>query len=105
MQQGQYGKIGVKTQQSDLTQVSLRLVCWNCRGYPWRWGPGLGLIAEDRYIIRLLETHEHEGCKTPVFEGYLKMAVWNKAAENGKGHRGIMVLVREKKGRLIQLEG
>ena len=32
------------------------------------------------------------------------MAVWNKAAGNGKGHGGIMVLVREKEGRLIQLE-
>ena len=32
------------------------------------------------------------------------MAMWNKAAENGKGHGGIMVLVKKKKGRLIQLE-
>jgi exonuclease III len=32
------------------------------------------------------------------------MAVWNRATENGKGHRGIMVLVKKKKGRLIQLE-
>jgi exonuclease III len=39
-----------------------------------------------------------------LFEGYWKIAVWNKAAGNGKGHRGIMVLVREKEGRFIQLE-
>ena len=52
---------------------------------------------EDKDIVCLVETHEREGCKTPLFEGYLKMAVWNKAAKNGKGHRGIMVLVREKK--------
>ena len=39
-----------------------------------------------------------------MFEEYVKMAVWNKAAKNGKGHRGIMVLVKKKKGRLIQLE-
>ena len=32
------------------------------------------------------------------------MAVWNKAAGNGKGHEGIMVLVRGKEGHLIQLE-
>ena len=32
------------------------------------------------------------------------MAVWNKAAGNGKGHGGIMVLVREKEGCLILLE-
>jgi hypothetical protein len=30
--------------------------------------------------------------------------VWNKVAGNGKGHRGIMVLVREKEGCFIQLE-
>ena len=30
--------------------------------------------------------------------------MWNKAAGNGKGHGGIMVLVREKEGRFIQLE-
>lgn len=32
------------------------------------------------------------------------MAVWNKATSNGKGHEGIMVLVREREGRIIQLE-
>jgi exonuclease III len=32
------------------------------------------------------------------------MVVWNKGVENGKGHRGIMVLVRKKNGCLIQLE-
>jgi exonuclease III len=57
--------------------------------------------VKNRDIICLLETHEHEGCKTPMFEEYVKMAVWNKAAENGKGHGGIMVLVKKKKGRLI----
>jgi hypothetical protein len=39
-----------------------------------------------------------------MFEEYVKMSVWNKETENGKGHRGIMVLVREKKVCLIQLE-
>jgi exonuclease III len=39
-----------------------------------------------------------------LFEGYWKIAVWNKATGNGKGHGGIMVLVREKEGRFIQLE-
>ena len=39
-----------------------------------------------------------------MFEGYWKMEVWNKVAGNGKGHDGIMVLAREKEGRLVQLE-
>ena len=34
----------------------------------------------------------------------MKFAVWNKAAENGKGHGGIMVLVKKKVDRCIQLE-
>jgi exonuclease III len=77
----------------------------NLDHYPWRRGPRLGPITEDRDIICLLERHEHEGCKTPLFEGYVKMTVWNRAAENGKGQGGIMILVRKKEGRLIQFEG
>jgi hypothetical protein len=38
-----------------------------------------------------------------LFEGYWKIAVWNKEVGNGKGNRGIVVLVREKEGRFIQL--
>ena len=64
----------------------------------------MGPIAEGKDIICLIETHEHEGCKTPLFEGYWKLAVWNEAAGNGKGHGGIMVLVKEREGRAIQLE-
>jgi len=48
-------------QQSNPTQVHLSLVCWNCRGYPWRREPGLGTISEGRDIISLTETHEHDG--------------------------------------------
>lgn len=54
---------------------------WNCGGYPSRRGPGLGPIVEGRDIICLTETHEHDGCKILVFDGYLKLAVWNKVAE------------------------
>ena len=49
-----------------------------------------------RDIICLTETHEHDGCKTPMFDGYLKLAVWNEAADNGKGYGGIVVLVKER---------
>ena len=66
-------------------------------------GPGLGPIVEGRDIIYLTKTHENDGCKTLVFDGYLKLAVWNKVAENGKGYGGILVLVKEKEGCHIQL--
>ena len=49
------------------------------------------------------KTHEHDGCKTLVFENYLKLSVWNKVAENGKGYGGILVWVKEKEGCHIQL--
>ena len=64
----------------------------------------MGPVAEDRDIICLVETHEHEGWKTPLFEKYMKLVVWNKVEENGKGHGGIMVLVKKKVDRCIQLE-
>ena len=67
-------------------------------------GPGLGPIVEDRDIICLMETHEHEGCKTPIFERHMKLPVWNKATKNGKSHGGIMVLAKKKIDRCIQLE-
>ena len=51
-----------------------------------------------------METHEHEGCKTPMFKKYMKLTVWNKEAENGKGHGGIMVLGKKKVDRCIQLK-
>jgi len=31
-----------------------------------------------------------------MFDGSLKLAVWNKATKNGKGYKGILVLVKEK---------
>ena len=34
----------------------------------------------------------------------MKWTLWNKAGENGKGHGGIMILVKKKIDRCIQLE-
>jgi hypothetical protein len=34
---------------------------------------------------------------TLVFDGYLKLAVWNKVAENGKGYGGIHSFSEEKR--------
>ena len=50
-----------------------------------------------------METHEHDGCKTPLVDSYLKLVLWNKVAENGKGYGGILVLVKKKEGHHIQL--
>ena len=37
-----------------------------------------------------------------MFDGYLKLVVWNEAVENGKGYGGLLVLVKEKEGCHIQ---
>lgn len=38
-----------------------------------------------------------------MFDDYLKLAIWNKVAENSKGYGGILVLLKEKEDRHIQL--
>jgi hypothetical protein len=86
------------------THEKLKIVYWNCRGYPWRRGPRLGPIVEGRDIICPVETHEHAGYKSPTFEGYTKFTIWNEVAGNGKGYGGILVLIKEAWGRNIQLE-
>jgi exonuclease III len=63
----------------------------------------LGPIAEGKYIIILVETHEHDGCKVPDFEGYKKTSVWNKGNETGKGHGGVTVLINEKWGGVVKV--
>jgi len=80
------------------------MVSWNCRGYPWRRGPGLGSIAEGKDIIALMETHEHEGCRIPEFEGYNKVSVWNELTKSGKGHGGVTILVRKECEKFIKIE-
>ena len=39
-----------------------------------------------------------------MFEGYVKMEVWNTTAANGNGHGGILILVKEKEECHIHLE-
>ena len=80
------------------------MVSWNRRGYPWRRGPGLGPIAGRKNIIILTETHKHDGCKVPEFEGYKKISVWNKGTGASKGNGGITVLINEKWGGMVKVE-
>ena len=51
---------------------------------------------EERDIIILVGTHEHEGCKVPIFKATIFFLVWNKGNDTGKGHGGIMVLIHER---------
>jgi hypothetical protein len=63
----------------------------------------LGPVVEGKYIIILLETHEHDGCKVPNFEGYKKTSVWNKGNETCKGHGGVTMLINEKWGGVVNV--
>jgi hypothetical protein len=63
----------------------------------------LGSIAEGKYIIILLEMHEHDGCKVLDFKEYKKTSVWNKANEIGKGHGGVTMLIQEKWGGVVKV--
>jgi len=51
--------------------------------------------SKRKDIIILMETHEHEGCRVPEFEGYSKISVWNEETSTGKGHEGITILIRD----------
>lgn len=96
MKRGEESNLSLMCQTVQQSNPTQGLACWNYRGYPWKRGPVLGPIVEGRDIICLMETHEHDGCKTPAFNGYLKLAVWNMVVKNGKGYGGILVLVKEK---------
>ena len=50
------------------------------------------------------ETHEHDGCRVSDFEGYKKVSLWNEKIDNGKGHGGITVLIKETWSRFVNLE-
>ena len=64
----------------------------------------MGPITEGKDIIFLMETHEHEGCRVPKFEGYNKISVWNKYIGTGKGNGGITVLIRESWSGIVKVE-
>ena len=64
----------------------------------------MGPIAGRKDITILTESHEHNGCKVPEFEGYKKISVWNKGMGVGKGHGGVTVLINEKWGGMVKVE-
>ena len=43
----------------------LKVMFWNCRGYPWNKGLGLNDVAQGMDIIFLVETWEHEAKSIP----------------------------------------
>lgn len=67
-----------KKQEIGAPWDCLSVVSWNCRGYPWRRGPGVGSIVEGKDIIIFVETHDHESCKVMNFDGYKKFQFGTK---------------------------
>lgn len=51
-----------------------------------------------------METHEHERCRVPYIDGYIKIYVWNEEIEIGKGHGGITIVIKEMWSGVVKLE-
>ena len=56
--------------------LSLKIICWNCGGYPWNKGLGLSDVAHNADIIFLTETCEHEAKHIPNIDGYIIKSIW-----------------------------
>ena len=66
----------------------LKVMFWNCRGYPWNKGLGLNDLAERMDIIILVETWKHEAKHIPKTDGYLIKSIW----PHSKGNIGRMYI-------------
>lgn len=42
-----------------------------------------------------METHQHDECRVPDIEEYIKISMWNEEMEIGKGYGGITALIKE----------
>ena len=72
----------------------LRILSWNCRGFPWNKGPKLSWISNDFDIILLVETWEHEESKVPNIDGFALLYTWNKRSSR-RGIGGIACYIKK----------
>jgi exonuclease III len=72
----------------------LRILSWNCRGFPWNKGPKLSWISNDVDIILLVETWEHEESKVPNIDGFTLWSTWNKRSSR-RGIGGIACYIKK----------
>ena len=72
----------------------LRILSWNCRGFPWNKGPKLSWISNDVDIILLVETWEHEESKVPNIDGFTLWSTWNKRSSR-RGIGGIACYINK----------
>ena len=72
----------------------LRILSWNCRGFPWNKGPKLSWISNDVDIILLVETWEHEESKVPNIDVFILWSIRNKRSYR-RGIGGIACYIRK----------
>jgi exonuclease III len=83
--------------------VTLGILFWNCRGFPWNKNPMISWIPSDIDIICLAETWEHEESKVPNMEGFVFWSAWNKKYHR-RGIGGIACYTRKNISPHIQLD-
>ena len=67
---GKQIKMDSKQRPMGLLSASrLKVMFWNCRGYPWNMGLGLNDVAQGIDIIFLVETWEYEAKHIPKIDG------------------------------------
>ena len=72
----------------------LRILSWNCRGFPWNKGPKLSWISNEVDIIFLVETWEHAESRVPNIDGFVLWSIWNKRSSR-RGIGGIACYIKK----------
>ena len=64
----------------------MKVLFWNCRGFPWHKGESLDAMIEDVDIVFLAETWERETCRILDIPGYvIHIAYQTHVGKRGQG--------------------
>jgi len=72
----------------------LKILSWNCQGFPWNKGPKLSWISNEVDIILLVETWEHKESRVPNIDGFVLWSTWNKRSPR-RGIGGIACYIKK----------
>lgn len=72
----------------------LKIMFWNCRGFPWHKGSGLNDVLDDAEIVFLAETWERDVHRIPTIQGYMVHSLWQTRVGT-RGQGGIACMYKE----------